>query len=821
MCIRISLTMPSPTHRRQRRRSSSSSSTQKQRYSQEQYETKSKTSPQHRSKDVVDTLATIFGSYSTSGSRAGSPHRRRAEEEDNNASEWPSHKQALEKISQKTSSKQYPSSSRGGTSQHQELSESEDNGDYQPKQSRYQTGRSKWGGSGTPGRSATATHYSQAEDASRVEELWKQTHSENKEKDRMIANMRNRLKHGEEELERYAKNERAHFCFCFCLDSTLSQVPTYICHAELTTARRHEREGVELRDVTRSNTELKDRIRFLELQLDEYKTDNTRLRSSYQEALTKLSESLRVLEEKATDNDRLKEENEELQQQVQSLEEEKESILNRSLENLRAYEEDTLERQRQLNLHKDAVTAAEEQSKMLRSQLDQASERIAAIESSNIRYQEEADAARKNKEAAQEEAERAKQAAQMADSLRTQVKHMKLDNARLVRLLASTREYKEFVNYTFTPDNGAATGRIRASYLATDPSPDENGYDEYLGGPAKSPSANEQGNYDMASWREIESFEQHYGVDDSQPINEEREQDLWVPSEALRLTIQFRRKHLPHVPTQIIRNFLKSLNSVWRRRYTRQISRTSEQYEREISKLKRKLDQKAPYREVLQASTISRMQQQMEALRKAGGGQIGFPFYDKSKENRNYMKNGKKKRQVNTRKPKSVSSSRKDGQSNPVWQNATSFNLPTSGAGSDRKQEGSRIMENALGAVENLSRQVSELKEENQQLSESLDRQGDTMIPRESLMEECKQAYMAAVLWLGGRWMKHTNVLVEHSTAICSAMRSLVLDQKTNFGEQTSELQLPYWTESEREEKNTLDKTRKTSSDNLFDRQIE
>eukprot|EP01138_Halocafeteria_seosinensis_P008451 gb/GECG01008636.1/.p1 GENE.gb/GECG01008636.1/~~gb/GECG01008636.1/.p1 ORF type:complete len:920 (+),score=154.41 gb/GECG01008636.1/:1-2760(+) len=732
-----------------------------------------------KSKDVVNTLADIFSNYSTlfePDSDGKSPMEEFPENE--GQEEWPSHKQGLRRELGRRRSQPY------GNTGHQD-----DEGHESPSsRSRHRDGAREAGS-----KAQTVQHYSQSEDASRLGTLWRRAKSENREKDRTIASIKSRLKQGEDEQE------------------------------------KHDREALELRDMTQSNAELKDKIRFLEIQLDEYKTDNTRLRDNYQESLTKLSESLRVLEEKASHNEQLSEENEDLKQRVQQLEEEKESLLNRSLENLRAYEEDSLEKQRQLNLHKDAVTAAEEQSKMLRAQMDQANERIAALESSNLRCQEDVEAARKDKERAREEAERASQAAQMADSLRTQVKHTKLDNARLVRLLATTKEYKEFANYTFTPDSAAATGRLRGSYLSSVPSPEDDSYEEYLGGPAKSTGEhNNSGNYgqtNMASWREIEAYEQHYGVDDSQQIDAEREHDLWVPSEALRLTIRFRRQYLPHVPTQIIRNFLKNLNSIWRRRYTRQLAKVKEEYDREISALKRKNQQKAPYREVLQASTISRMHQQMEALRKACGGQIGFPLQDSASGKtlaKTRKRSNKKKTGPSSEAKGATSNSKKNNTS--LWGAAVSFGAPlsTTGAGNNRSEESSRIMEHALGAVENLSRQVSELKEENQRLSRSLDDQGEKMIPKDDLTDECKQAYLAAVLWLGGQWMKHTNVLVEHSSAICAAMRSHLLDHKTKNagGSAYSDPRLSSHATTP-EERQVESKTRSTDYANLIERQIE
>jgi chromosome segregation ATPase len=54
------------------------------------------------------------------------------------------------------------------------------------------------------------------------------------------------------------------------------------------------------RSAAKQVDELRDRARFMELQFSEVKGENERLRLSYNEALMKLGESLRVLEEKAS-----------------------------------------------------------------------------------------------------------------------------------------------------------------------------------------------------------------------------------------------------------------------------------------------------------------------------------------------------------------------------------------------------------------------------------------------------------------------------------------------------------------------------------------
>ena len=98
-----------------------------------------------------------------------------------------------------------------------------------------------------------------------------------------------------------------------------------------------------------------------------------------------------------------------------------------------------------------------------------------------------------------------------------EVDHLRKDNQRLTKLLAQTKEYKNFGE--FAKDSGEG---IR--YM------DKN-------------------------------LKENIKV---QKLDEEQED--WIPDEAFKVAHEFRNKHAGQISTSLINDFLKDLNKIWRKR---------------------------------------------------------------------------------------------------------------------------------------------------------------------------------------------------------------------------------------------------------------
>ena len=166
---------------------------------------------------------------------------------------------------------------------------------------------------------------------------------------------------------------------------------------------------------------------------------------------------------------------------------------------------------------------------------------------------------------------------------------LQLDNQRLVKLLASTAEYEQFVAYSdesgglsYLPPNpvtGVDGARVRLPKSAC------SGRDRKVYGPG-------------------------------------REVEFWVPADAYALMSDFRHHHVPAVPMSHFHELLLKLNRIWKKRETRSIERMRAAHSHKVSELRRRLAQQTPYDEVVLSSELERLRRDLKAARAAvvGGG---------------------------------------------------------------------------------------------------------------------------------------------------------------------------------------------------------
>ena len=72
------------------------------------------------------------------------------------------------------------------------------------------------------------------------------------------------------------------------------------------------------------------------------------------------------------------------------------------------------------------------------------------------------------------------------------------------------------------------------------------------------------------AWGDLESLARVYNNEVipgfSHAINPKRERLHWVPSEVFRASLNFKTKHLEHVPMELMIEFLRQLNITWWKR---------------------------------------------------------------------------------------------------------------------------------------------------------------------------------------------------------------------------------------------------------------
>lgn len=91
--------------------------------------------------------------------------------------------------------------------------------------------------------------------------------------------------------------------------------------------------------------------------------------------------------------------------------------------------------------------------------------------------------------------------------------------------------------------------------------------------------------------------------------------DNWVPTDAAREGLKFLHAKIPHAPPNVIMDFLRKMNKIWMAREKRKIKAVSENYEKQITELKRKVANSRPFEEVITKKTIKRLKNQVKEER--------------------------------------------------------------------------------------------------------------------------------------------------------------------------------------------------------------
>ncbi|KAL3904786.1 MAG: hypothetical protein SGPRY_011160, partial [Prymnesium sp.] len=143
------------------------------------------------------------------------------------------------------------------------------------------------------------------------------------------------------------------------------------------------------------------------------------------------------------------------------------------------------------------------------------------------------------------------------------LQQLQLDNTRLVKLLASTEEYREF----------AATSDASGGLTYVPPT-----------------QVDHTSKGSEAVKHETPSFK------DRLVKGASRESDHWVPADTYALANDFRRQFTPQVPMERFAELLIRLNKVWRVREKRTLERQRSKLQKVISDLRRRLSQASEVR---------------------------------------------------------------------------------------------------------------------------------------------------------------------------------------------------------------------------------
>ena len=389
---------------------------------------------------------------------------------------------------------------------------------------------------------------------------------------------------------------------------------------QLNELSRVQHEALELREVVRSTEE----------ELEQKRLENDRWHRHAEHLKQKLRDSERKLAESNLRQQNQASKIREFEVRLTQIENEKANLLSRSLSDIRNQEEDMASLQRKLQLAQERIRIQNDTIAQHQIALEEAQKKAIDSESRALRSEQAARTFEQETDMSRGMVRDYKQAKRSEEALRYEIEHLKLDNARMVRLLSTTKEYKDFLEFaensrgvTFVP-SGGASGEQKTS---RDGKRKKTRPTKSLGSSGKGVPQFDKTlvGQQYGAWGDVSVFSKVYGTGEyaniakNTPVDSRNERDNWMPTDALHLAIDFRQRHMPHVSMDLINEFLQQMNEVWRRRGVRAVARAKAKFANDLKNYKRANSHRLPYAEVVQKQKIAQLTKELENLRSRVG----------------------------------------------------------------------------------------------------------------------------------------------------------------------------------------------------------
>jgi hypothetical protein len=208
-----------------------------------------------------------------------------------------------------------------------------------------------------------------------------------------------------------------------------------------------------------------------------------------------------------------------------------------------------------------------------------------------------------------------------------EIEHLKDDNIRLLKMLKSTDEYKDFAYLAET-----VTGGIK--FVGTHCNCDVGLKSRCMCSQKKANKTATRGKSAKIIIKEDNLKSSHsnsntccnsmYATTDACVRLCERKRlekedvfnsDNWVPADAFNCAYDFKNRYNIEISESLINDLLSSLNKIWRDREQKQISRLKTKYQHEIMELRRKVMMRSPFDEFQSKNTISKLKKDLKSVK--------------------------------------------------------------------------------------------------------------------------------------------------------------------------------------------------------------
>ena len=403
--------------------------------------------------------------------------------------------------------------------------------------------------------------------------------------------------------------------------------------------QRHHAHERALSQMQALQLELRDKLRFTELQLAGAREEGASLAATVEELRGRLGEAQSLASEQRERQRQQEPRVSELQAMVERLTAEKSELQaslgaqQRRVDGLAQTKESTIQLQEaKLREVREELDHSRSSRHGDAQALEAAHARAAELERSNAELSRQLLASKEQLRAAHH--------ARRGDAHREEaLAQLQSDNARLVKILATTEEYKEFVHYaddsgglSYVPPPArqplasarAATGRANgggfggglshsASFAAT----------PFSTRPATPTGSRAGGLRRPASAATLETpaaatagrAAARADRADRVVRGAAREVEHWVPADAHSLAHEWRRQYAPDTTADSFSELLLRLNRVWKAREGARLERQREKLGQRIGELKRQLSHGAPYEQVMHGSELERLKRELRDVR--------------------------------------------------------------------------------------------------------------------------------------------------------------------------------------------------------------
>ena len=347
-----------------------------------------------------------------------------------------------------------------------------------------------------------------------------------------------------------------------------------------------------LDETTAEKDRLHDRVRDLQQELElcrqhleAARKENKRWAMSYDRLSEDLSRSRNECNGRQSKLSDVEAENFKLKTIIRDLENAKQEMLSRSIRDICQHDEDVRYQSDTIHQQKQKIVDLEAELGKLRNLHNQAQAELKMLKQDQEAEKVLLQTHKLNNPQANSDSRTDAQRNHELSNLKLRLKHLQVDNTRLLELLKSTGVFSTFVE--LCNDSPETDGCAYVRKL--DP---KDGHKD-----------------DEALRQELLALQKSYASDMTCPCSKAGQPDPksesldWVPKEALKVSAYFKANHLPHVSADVIGSFLRTLNKIWQHREHKKIQRLKAQHQTRLRDLKRQQRQNLPYEQVVRSQS--------------------------------------------------------------------------------------------------------------------------------------------------------------------------------------------------------------------------